>query len=82
MMAYAARIPDNLFGMFLVKSDGNVILFIPQNIGCLYGGNEVDGLPLISDVQFYLDLKRMPERYQDQADYLRDTLLNWSNENA
>ena len=48
----------------------------------LYGGNEVDGLPVVSDVQLFLDLKRMPGRNQDQADYLRDTLLNWSNENA
>ena len=82
VMAYAERIPDNLQGLFPVESDGNVILYIPQNAGFLFGGNEVDGLPVVSDVQLYLDLKRMPGRNQDQADYLRDTLLNWSNENA
>ena len=82
VMAYAERIPDNLPGLFPVDSDGNVILYIPQNAGFLYGGNDVDGLPVVSDVQLYLDLKRMPGRNQDQADYLRDTLLNWSNENA
>ena len=59
-----------------------MILFIPQNAGFLHGGNEADGLPVVSDVQLYLDLKRMPGRNQDQADYLRDTLLNWSKENA
>ena len=82
VMAYTERIPDNLPGLFPVGSDGNVILYIPQNAGFLYGGNEVDGLPVVSDVQLYLDLKRMPGRNQDQADYLRDTLLNWSKENA
>ena len=80
--AYAERIPDELPGMFPVESDGNVILYIPQNAGFLYGGNKVDGLPVVSDVQLYLDLKRMPGRNQDQADYLRDTLLNWSIEYA
>ena len=81
-MAFAEQIPDELLGLFPVESDGNVVLYIPQNAGFLYGGNEVDGLPVVSDVQLYLDLKRMPGRNQDQADYLRDTLLNWSNENA
>ena len=79
VMAYTERIPDNLPGLFPVESDGNVILYIPQNAGFLYGGNEVDGLPVVSDVQLNLDLKRMPGRNQDQAGYLRDTLLNWSN---
>ena len=56
-----------------------MILYIPKNAGFLYGGNEVDELPVVSDVQLYLDLKRMPGRNADQADYLRDYLLNWSN---
>ena len=81
-MAYAERIPDDLSDLFPVESDGNVILYIPQNAGFLFGGHEVDGLPVVSDVQLYLELKRMPGRNADQADYLRDTLLNWSNENA
>ena len=68
--------------LFPVESNGNVILYIPQNLSFLHGGNEVDGLPVVSDVQLFLDLKRMPGRNQDQTDYLRDTLLNWSNENA
>ncbi len=82
IMAYTEQIPDELPNLFPVVSDGNVILYIPQNAGFLYGGNEVDELPVVSDVQLYLDLKRMPRRNQDQADYLRDTLLNWSDENA
>ena len=56
-----------------------MILYIPQNAGFLYGGNEVDGLSVVSDVQLYFDLKRMLGRNQGQADYLRDYLLNWSN---
>ena len=82
VMAYTEQIPDELPNLFPVESDGNVILYIPQNAGFLFGGHEVDGLPVVSDVQLYLDLKRMPGRNEDQADYLRDTLLNWSNDNA
>ena len=82
VMAYTEQIPDELPNLFSVESDGNVILYIPQNAGFLFGGHEVDGLPVVSDVQLYLDLKRMPGRNTDQADFLRDTLLNWSNENA
>ena len=82
VMAYTEQIPDELPNLFPVESDGNVILYIPQNAGFLFGGHEVDGLPVVSDVQLYLDLKRMPGRNTDQADYLRDTLLNWSNDNA
>ena len=78
VMAYTERIPDDMPGMFPVESNGNVVLYIPQNAGFLYGGRDVDGLPVVSDAQLYLDLKRMPGRNQDQADYLRDTLLNWS----
>ena len=55
VMAYTERIPDDLSGLFPVESDGNVILYIPQNAGFLYGGNELDGLPVVSDVQLYLD---------------------------
>ena len=82
VMAYTEQIPDELPNLFPVESNGNVVLYIPQNAGFLFGGHEVDGLPVVSDVQLYLDLKRMPGRNEDQADYLRDTLLNWSNENA
>lgn len=78
VMAYVEQIPGNLPGLFPVESDGNVILYIPQNVGFFFGENEVDGLPVVSDVQLYLDLKRMPGRHADQADYLRDSLLNWS----
>ncbi|MBQ7177831.1 MAG: hypothetical protein IJS08_10500 [Victivallales bacterium] len=82
VMAYVEQIPDNLSGLFPVESDGNVILYIPQNTGFFFGGKEVDGLPVVSDVQLYLDLKRMPGRNADQADYLRDSLLNWSKQHA
>jgi len=69
-------------GFFRISPTKSLILYIPQNAGFLFGGHKVDGLPVVSDVQLYLDLKRMPGRNQDQADYLRDTLLNWSDENA
>ncbi len=82
VMAYVEQIPDKLPGLFPVESDGNVVLYIPQNTGFFFGGHDVDGLPVASDVQLYLDLKRMPGRNADQADYLRDSLLNWSKQYA
>ena len=77
-MAYTERIPDDMPDMLPVENNGNVVLYIPQNAGFFYGGHDADGFPTVSDIQLYLDLKRMPGRNQDQADYLRDTLLNWS----
>ena len=53
---------DDLSGLFPVENDGSMILFIPQNAGFLHGGNEADGLPVVSDVQLYHDLRQMPGR--------------------
>ena len=77
--AYVSEpLTDTIPGLHPVERDGNVILYVPPNPGFFIGGNKVDGLPVVSDIQLYLDLKKMPGRSTDQADYLRENILNWS----
>ena len=51
-----------------------MILNITQKAGFLFGDHEVGVLPVDSNLQHYLDLKRMPGRNEIQGNYLRDTL--------
>ena len=76
--AYVSEPPIGISGLHPVERDGNVILYVPQNQGFFVGGNIIDNIPVVSDIQLYLDLKKMPGRSGDQADYLRENLLNWS----
>ena len=69
---------DPIPGLHPVERDGNVILYVPPNPGFFIGENKVDGLSIVSDIQLYLDLKKMPGRSADQANYLRENILNWS----
>ena len=76
--SYVSEPPVNLPGLHPVERDGNVILYGPPNHGFFVGKNIIDGIPVVSDIQLYLDLRKMPGRSGDQADYLRENLLNWS----
>ncbi len=76
--AYVSEPLDDVSGLHPVERDGNVILYIPPNHGVFIGENKIGGLPVVSDIQLYLDLMKMPGRSTDQADYLRENLLNWS----
>jgi len=77
MMAYVGQLPDKLPGIHPVDSGGNLSLYKPMDEGRFQEGMEIDGLPLVSDVQTYLDLKNLPGRADDQAEFLRDQLLKW-----
>ena len=50
VMAYTEQIPDELPNLFPVERDGNVILYIPQNAGFLFGGHKMEGHPVVSDM--------------------------------
>ena len=76
--SYVSEPPVNLPGLHPVERDGNVVLYMPPNQGYFVGKNIIDGIPVVSDIQLYLDLKKMPGRCGDQADYLRENLLNWN----
>lgn len=75
LMAYVVSLPEKLAGFFPVDQGGNVMLYVPNDTGRFQEGLESDGYPLVSDVQTYLDLKKMPGRADEQAEYLRDRLL-------
>ncbi len=75
LMAYVGNLPEKLAGFFPVDQGGNVMLYVPNDTGRLQEGFESDGYPLVCDVQAYLDLKKMPGRADDQAEYLRDRFL-------
>jgi hypothetical protein len=58
------------------KSDANVILVQPYyRNSWQYGMREIDGLPVVGDVQLYLDLSSYPRRGTEQAERIRDRIL-------
>jgi hypothetical protein len=56
----------------------NVQLLAPDDDGVMFGAQTLDGVPAVSPVQTYLDLRHLPERAAEAADHLRDRRLLWS----
>lgn len=54
-----------------VKTGGNLWLIVPEDDGVWQDGIEIDGFPLVSDVQIYLDLLQVGQRGPDTAAELR-----------
>ena len=54
-----------------VKSGGNLWLIVPEDEGVWQEGQEVNGFPLVSDVQTYLDLLQVSQRGPETAAELR-----------
>lgn len=77
LTAYVQEIPEECMDLFPVESGGNVILYIPQSERFFIGEQKVKDYPVVSDVQLYLDLKKMPGRNEDQAEYLRQNKMIW-----
>ena len=55
----------------------NLWLALPDDDGVFQGSRKQAGIPCVSPVQTYLDLKAQPERAKDAAVELRRKLLNW-----
>jgi len=55
----------------------NLWLVLPDDEGVFHGRQTQAGVPCVSPVQTYLDLKDQPERAKDAAVELRSKLLNW-----
>jgi hypothetical protein len=55
----------------------NVQLVGPNDQGVLSDRREIDGLPIVSPVQVYLDLRHLPERAAEAAEHLRGERLLW-----
>jgi hypothetical protein len=60
----------------------NLWLVLPDDEGIFHGSQSKDGIPCVSAVQTYLDLKQQPERAKDAAVELRRKLLNWGQREA
>jgi hypothetical protein len=74
--AYRARhlTPDEagLAGFREVSGGGSLWIVVPRDDGVFQFGQEADGIPLVADVQIYLDLLQAGLRGPDQARVLRE----------
>jgi len=75
---YVSRFPDesrlqSSLGARGVDSGGRLRLVVPDDEGVFLSGRQIDGLPLVSDVQIYLDTLRAGQRGEEAAKELR----NW-----
>lgn len=80
-MAYVAKAPADLKGVFPVERQGNVMLYIPQDEGVFQFTTDSECGDIVSDAQLYLDLSRMPGRAKEQADALRKERLDFTRMN-
>ena len=73
--AYCERFPtsaeETLVGLRRVTSGGKIWLLNPVDPGVFQETREVNGIPLVSDAQIYLDLLQVGLRGPDQAEALR-----------
>lgn len=63
------------WGFREVESGANTWLVQPADEGVFTGVTSGDGMPYVSPLQAYLDLKQHPERAQEAADVLRPRVL-------
>lgn len=57
-------------GLKPADSGANVHVFAPRDEGVLFGKQTVDGAPVVSSLQLYLDLQRDPARGEEAAEHL------------
>ncbi len=73
--AYVAEMPvtsvADTLGIREVSSGGNLWLITSKDTGVFQAIRRVDGFPIVSDVQIYLDLLQVGLRGPDQAEALR-----------
>ncbi|MBI2061049.1 MAG: hypothetical protein HYT87_14880 [Nitrospirae bacterium] len=53
-----------------VGKGANVVLIEPGDEGVFHGAREIEGVPVVSDLQLYLDLKTSGGRAAEQAEHL------------
>ncbi len=64
------------FGLEPARREANVIVVHPYyQESWSYGLREIGGLPVVSDVQLYLDLTAYPRRGAEQAERIRERIL-------
>ncbi|HEY9249018.1 MAG TPA: type IV toxin-antitoxin system AbiEi family antitoxin [Rariglobus sp.] len=65
----------NAAGFKPAESGANIHVFSPRDDGVFSHREEIDGVPVVSPLQLYLDLQRDPARGQEAAEHLWDTML-------
>jgi DNA-binding MarR family transcriptional regulator len=70
------QLADSL-GLESASQEANVILVEPHyRHSWAYGLRSLQGIPVVSDLQLYLDLSAYPRRGAEQAEVMRELLLN------
>lgn len=75
---YCGGDPDRLaagVGLKLADAGANVHIFAPRDEGVFFGKQEVDGVPIVSPLQLYLDLQRDPARGEEAAEHIWNVSL-------
>jgi hypothetical protein len=62
-------------GLKPAASGANVHLLKPRDSGVFVGQESIDGVPVVSSLQLYLDLQREKARGQEAADHIMETEL-------
>lgn len=62
-------------GLKPAEAGANVHIFTPRDEGVFFDREEIDGVPVVSPLQLYLDLMRDPARGEEAATHLWDTVL-------
>jgi len=60
-----------------VERGANFYLISPYDEGVFYGLRRVKGIPIIGNIQLYLDLFKYPARGKEQAEYVRQKLIGF-----
>jgi len=60
-----------------VQGGANVHLLAPYDEGVFYASRKVNGIPVIGNIQLYLDLFKYPARGKEQAEHLRSQLMEF-----
>lgn len=60
-----------------VEFGGNIYLMRPYDVGILFDRQIVGGISLVSNIQLYLDLFNYPARGREQAEFLRENVMEY-----
>jgi hypothetical protein len=69
-----------LIGAREAAAGANLWLVVPNDAGVFAETRALDGIPCVSPLQTYLDLKEQPERAEEATEALRRVHLPWASE--
>jgi len=80
-MAYVSQSIDlvaDKLGLKPVNSGANVSLYLPYDEGVLWNAQVIDDIKIATPIQVYLDLKNLPGRGEEAADFLYKKVIEKS----